>query len=142
MYACYATSQNKVGRCATKTARVPVLPPRLPGREFHPDLVDKVAVIIPAEGGHSDRLTQAISPVRSSRPHKLSHRLSEATMARIARAYQDGASSTDLAREYGISHQSVLHLLRRHGVEIQRQPLTGVPKPKGSRTPDLRMATP
>jgi orotate phosphoribosyltransferase-like protein len=58
-------------------------------------------------------------------PKSLSRRLEKHVVADIARAYEAGASSTELAQEFGVSRTGVLNLLRESGVKVRtRRTLT------------------
>lgn len=66
--------------------------------------------------------------VKASKPlpkiHKLEQRLPPEVGEQVAAAYQAGASTTDLRRQFGLSQSSILKLLAEHGVASRHQGLT------------------
>ena len=57
-------------------------------------------------------------------PHKLSQRLKPGVAEELAAAYRAGATTTELAPLFGISHASVLRLLAEQGVTMRMQGLS------------------
>lgn len=64
---------------------------------------------------------------RSSRPHRLGTRLARARHRQILRGRHRRWSSTRIAQETGVALSTVIHLLRRHG--LQRLPRLEPPRP-------------
>ena len=56
-------------------------------------------------------------------PRRLRRRLAGSVVEEIVRRYNDGATTPQLSKEYGISKGGLLGLLRRKGVQLRRQPL-------------------
>ncbi|MGY1651782.1 helix-turn-helix domain-containing protein [Geodermatophilus sp. SYSU D01119] len=54
-------------------------------------------------------------------PSKLSHRLSDETVAAIVDAYQAGATTREVGERYNLAHSSVNKLLKRNGVATRRR---------------------
>ena len=80
------------------------------------------------------RIEQLLTDLRTSKPqkpssvpsrrHRLADRLGPEVIAAIIAQYEAGAPSTQLGRDYGISKESVLRLLKDSGVKLRRQGLS------------------
>ncbi|MEV7757809.1 hypothetical protein AB0O16_07725 [Microbacterium sp. NPDC089180] len=51
-------------------------------------------------------------------------RLSDDQRAEVARRYESGATTTQLARDYGVAKSTIIGILRDKDVVVRRQPLT------------------
>lgn len=56
------------------------------------------------------------SPGRPGRAHKVIHRLSGEDVSRLVEAYRGGVSTTQLGRDFGLGHGTVVRLLQQHEV--------------------------
>ena len=63
----------------------------------------------------------SVTPRPAHRRTKLSHRLSDETVAAILAAYQDGATTREVGERFGLAHSSVNKLLKAHGVTARRR---------------------
>ncbi len=59
-----------------------------------------------------------------AQPRRLDRRLSAATIAELAAAYEAGTSTPEMCKRYGLSKGGVLKLLREAGVEMRKQAMT------------------
>lgn len=52
------------------------------------------------------------------------NRLSEERRAEVAERYESGATTTQLAKDYGVAKSTIIGILREKRVVVRRQPLT------------------
>ena len=48
-------------------------------------------------------------------------RLTDIQKIQVVEKYESGLSSVEIGREFGITHVSILSLLKRRGIEIRKQ---------------------
>ena len=65
-----------------------------------------------------------VRTVESFTTHKLSMRLDISTIQDIVSNYSNGHTSYELAARYGVSRNSVLRLVRSHGVQVRLPRMT------------------
>ena len=61
----------------------------------------------------------SVTPRPSYRPAKLSQRLSAETLAAIVAMYEAGATTREVGNKFGLTHSSVIKLLKTHGVTMR-----------------------
>jgi len=71
--------------------------------------------------GRSGESATAPLPSDTYRPHKLSQRLPDETVAAILTAYQAGATTREAGERFGLAHSSINKLLKQHGIAARRR---------------------
>ncbi len=60
------------------------------------------------------------APVQAREPHAVSRRLGSSTVAALITAYEAGATTAQLAEQYGVSRTAVKDLLHAHRTAVRR----------------------
>ncbi|PKV98745.1 hypothetical protein [Nocardia fluminea] len=58
-----------------------------------------------------------------AKPRRNDHRFTPTAITEIA-DYREGASSNQLCKQYGLSKDSLVKILREHGIQTRLQPMT------------------
>lgn len=67
---------------------------------------------------------RAVQGERHSQRYRIADRFSSEDLAVIARRYESGEQSTDLAKEHGIAKSTLLRLLSEQGIQTRQRGLT------------------